>query len=264
MPFVENQGVKIYWDEQGAGAPVLLIMGLGYPSCMWHRIRPGLAIRYRTVALDNRGVGQSDVPPGPYQMALMASDAAAVLDAAGVKRAHIFGISMGGMIAQEFALQYPSRVYSLILGCTAAGGPAAVKAEPAARDLLMARSKMTPDQAMEASVPYIYAPTTPRARIEEDFAIRRKRLTSLQGYMTQLQGILSWEAYSRLPTIKVPTLVIHGESDRLVPPANGRLIAERIPGARLVMLPQASHIFTTDQPEAALAAILDFLSQQGN
>jgi pimeloyl-ACP methyl ester carboxylesterase len=128
----------------------------------------------------------------------------------------------------------------------------------------MARSKMTPDQAMEASVPYIYAPTTPRARIEEDFAIRRKRFTSLQGYMAQLQGILSWEAYSRLSAIRVPTLVIHGESDRLVPPANGRLIAERIPGARLVMLPQASHIFTTDQPKAALAAILDFLSEQSS
>ena len=264
MPFVENQGVKIYWDEQGAGAPVLLIMGLGYPSCMWHRTRPRLAIRHRTIALDNRGVGQSDVPPGPYQMALMASDGAAVLDAAGVKRAHIFGVSMGGMIAQEFALQYPSRVYSLILGCTAPGGPNAVKAEPEARDLLMARSKMTPDQAMEASVSYIYAPTTPRARIEEDFAIRRKRFTSLQGYMNQLQGILSWEAFSRLSAIRVPTLVIHGESDRLVPPTNGRLIAERIPGARLVMLPQASHIFTTDQPEAALAAILDFLSEQSS
>jgi pimeloyl-ACP methyl ester carboxylesterase len=264
MPFVENHGVNIYWDEQGAGAPVLLIMGLGYPSCMWHRTRPGLAIRYRTVALDNRGVGQSDVPPGPYQMALMASDAAAVLDAAGVKRAHIFGVSMGGMIAQEFALQYPSRVYSLILGCTAPGGPNAVKAEPEARDLLMARSKMTPDQAMEASVPYIYAPTTPRARIEEDFAIRRKRFTSLQGYMAQLQGIISWEVYSRLSAIRVPTLVIHGESDRLVPSANGQLIAERIPGARLVVLPQASHIFTTDQPDAALDAILDFLSEQSS
>ena len=264
MPFVENHGVNIYWDEQGAGAPVLLIMGLGYPSCMWHRTRPGLAIRYRTVALDNRGVGQSDVPPGPYQMALMASDAAAVLDAAGVKRAHIFGVSMGGMIAQEFALQYPDRVYSLVLGCTAPGGPNAVKAEPEARDLLMARGKMTPDQAMEASVPYIYAPTTPRARIEEDFAVRRKRFTSLQGYMAQLQGILSWEAYSRLSAIRVPTLVIHGESDRLVPSANGQLIAERIPGARLVVLPQASHIFTTDQPDAALDAILDFLSEQNS
>jgi pimeloyl-ACP methyl ester carboxylesterase len=123
MPFVENQSAKLYWDEQGSGEPLLLIMGLSYPSYMWHRSRPVLAARYRTVALDNRGVGQSDVPPGIYSMALMASDAASVLDAAGVDTAHVFGVSMGGMIAQEFALQYPNRVRSLILGCTAAGGP---------------------------------------------------------------------------------------------------------------------------------------------
>jgi 3-oxoadipate enol-lactonase len=262
MPFVENHGVNIYWDEQGAGPPLLLIMGLGYPSCMWHRMRPNLAIRYRTIALDNRGVGQSDVPLGPYPIALMASDAAAVLEAAGVKRAHTIGVSMGGMIAQEFVLQYPDRVQSLVLGCTAPGGSQAVKAEPGARDLLMARSEMTPDQAMEASVPYIYASSTPRARIEEDFALRRKCFPSPRGYMAQLQGILSWEAYSRLSAIQAPTLVIHGESDRLVPSANSRLIADRIPGAKLLILLQASHIFTTDQPEASLDAIFDFLSAQ--
>ncbi|MGA2021450.1 MAG: alpha/beta hydrolase, partial [Candidatus Sulfotelmatobacter sp.] len=116
MSFVQNQGTKLYWDEQGRGEPVLLIMGLGYPSCLWHRTRPVLAQDFRTVALDNRGVGLSDVPPGPYSISTMASDAAAVLDAAGVSRAHIFGISMGGMVAQEFALQYPARTRSLILG----------------------------------------------------------------------------------------------------------------------------------------------------
>ena len=101
-------------------------MGLSYPAYMWHRSRPVLAKSYRTIALDNRGVGQSDAPPGVYPIALMASDAAAVLDAAGIESAHVFGASMGGMIAQEFALQYPNRVRSLILACTAAGGPHAV------------------------------------------------------------------------------------------------------------------------------------------
>src|SRR5579863_1430130 len=106
MAFVENEKANIYWDEQGQGAPVLLIMGLGYASSLWHRIRPALAQCYRTIAFDNRGVGLSDVPRGPYSIATMASDTAAVLDAAGVSDAHAFGISMGGMIAQEFALQY--------------------------------------------------------------------------------------------------------------------------------------------------------------
>jgi len=108
MSFVENRGARIYWDEQGSGEPLLLIMGLSYPSYMWHRSRPDLAKRFRTTALDNRGVGQSDAPPGVYSMALMASDEAAVLDAAGIESAHVFGVSRGGMIAQEFALQYPN------------------------------------------------------------------------------------------------------------------------------------------------------------
>jgi pimeloyl-ACP methyl ester carboxylesterase len=110
MPFAENHGVRIYWDEQGQGEPLLMIMGLGYTAHMWYRARPLCAVHYRTVAFDNRGVGRSDVPPGPYSIELMASDAAAVLDAAAVRSAHVLGVSMGGMIAQEFALQYPERV----------------------------------------------------------------------------------------------------------------------------------------------------------
>src|SRR5262245_29248257 len=108
MPFIENHGAKIYWDEQGEGEPVLLIMGLGLASVMWFRTRPILAARYRTIALDNRGVGRSDVPAGPYPISLMATDAAAVMDSSGCDSAHIYGVSMGGMIAQEFALQYPT------------------------------------------------------------------------------------------------------------------------------------------------------------
>ena len=116
MPFTENRGVKIYWEEEGKGAPVLLIMGLGWPSYMWYRTKPLVAKQYRTITFDNRGAGRGGVPPGPYPLATMASDAAAVLDAAGVESAHFYGVSMGGMIAQEFALQYPKRVKSLILG----------------------------------------------------------------------------------------------------------------------------------------------------
>jgi 3-oxoadipate enol-lactonase len=261
MSFVENQGVKIYWDEQGSGEPLLLIMGLSYPSCMWHRSRPVLAQRFRTIALDNRGVGQSDAPPGVYSIMLMASDAAAVLDAAGVESAHLFGVSMGGMIAQEFALQYPKRVRSLILGCTAAGGPHAVRAEPAALQALT-RQGMTPEESMEAIIPFIYDAATPRERIDEDMAIRMKWYPTPQGYAGQLQGIFAWEAYSRITRIAAPTLVIHGETDRLIPPANARLITARIPGAKLALIPRASHIFDSDQPDTARHAILEFLSAQ--
>ncbi|MFZ0771494.1 MAG: alpha/beta fold hydrolase [Candidatus Sulfotelmatobacter sp.] len=258
MSFVENQGVKLYWDEQGRGEPVLLIMGLGYPSSLWHRSRPVLAQHFRTVAPDNRGVGLSDVPPGPYSIATMASDADAVLDAAGVSSAHIFGVSMGGMIAQEFALQYPARTRSLILGCTSPGGPSALRAERKVSDILMARG-MTMEQAREAIVPYLYDAATPRQKIEEDVSLRRRCLPSLEGYTAQLQGILAWEGYSRLSQIAAPTLVIHGRSDALVPPGNGELIAGRIPGAKLVLLEHASHLFLTDQTRAAHKEILGFL-----
>lgn len=258
MTFAENAGTKLYWDEAGQGAPVLLIMGLGWASNMWHRTRPVLASRYRTIAFDNRGAGRSGVPPGPYSIAALASDAAAVLDAAGVEAAHLVGASMGGMIAQEFALQYPKRVRSLILGCTAAGGPSAVRAAPEVTKVLTARD-MSLEEAAVAMLPYIYDSSTPLERVEEDLAIRRQWLPRPEGYFAQLQGIFSWEAYSRLPQIKAPTLVIHGDSDQLVPPGNGELIAARIPGAKLVMLARASHIFTTDQPEAAQQVIVEFL-----
>ncbi|HEX9112162.1 MAG TPA: alpha/beta fold hydrolase [Terriglobales bacterium] len=258
MPLVENQGTKIYWDEHGQGEPVLLIMGLAYPSCMWHRTRPVLAQHFRTVAFDNRGVGLSDVPPGPYSIATMASDAAAVLDAAGISRAHVFGVSMGGMMAQEFALQYPARTRSLILGCTSPGGPSAVRAESNVIDVLLMRG-MTPEQAREAILPYIYDANTPREKIEQDVILRQPWLPSPEGYMAQLQGILAWEGYSRIAQIAAPTLVIHGESDALVPPGNGELIARRIPGAKLVLLEHASHLFLTDQTQVANKEILEFL-----
>jgi 3-oxoadipate enol-lactonase len=258
MSFVENQGTKIYWDEQGQGPPILLIMGLGYTSAMWHRTHPALSQHFRTIVFDNRGVGLSDVPPGPYSIATMASDAAAVLDAAGVARAHVLGVSMGGMIAQEFALQYPARTRSLILGCTAAGGPSAVRAESKVVDVLMARG-MTPEQAREAILPYIYDAATPRRKIDEDIRVRQPWLPSPEGYMAQLLAILAWESYSRIAQITAPTLVIHGKSDALVPPGNGELIAGRIPGAKLVLLEHASHLFFTDQTEAAHREILEFL-----
>ena len=140
MPYADNHGTRIYWEERGAGDPLLLIMGLGYTSEMWYRMAPLLSARYRTILYDNRGVGRSDAPEGPYPIATMADDAAAVLDAAGVDRAHVFGVSLGGMIAQELALRYPAPVRSLVLGCTHCGGAQAVPPSEEARKVLAARA----------------------------------------------------------------------------------------------------------------------------
>lgn len=261
VPFVENRGAKIYWDELGQGQPILLIMGFSYPSDMWHRARPKMAESHRTIALDNRGIGRSTCPPGPYSMKLLASDAAAVLDAANEKTAHIFGVSMGGMIAQEFAVQYPQRVRSLILACTSPGGWHSVKPGIHVLTTLMARPTMTPERAREAFIPIIYASSTAPELIDEDMAILKNWIATPAIYRAQLKAILFWQAYSRLPQIKAPTLVIHGLQDQLVPSKNSEIIASRIPGARLVLIPDAGHIFGTDQPEAAQQAVSSFLRE---
>jgi len=261
MPTIDSNGCPIYWEESGTGAPVLLIMGLGYTLDMWHRTRPVIDKHYRTIVFDNRGVGKSGVPAGAYEIAQMAADAASVLDAAGIERARIFGISMGGMIAQEFALEFPERVDRLILGCTACGGKESVPASKEVRDVLMARATMTPEQGVEAMVPHIYDRSTPRARIDEDLAIRMRSYPTAEGYLGQIQGIVAWSCFDRLGSIRAKTLVIHGETDELVPPENGRIIARAIPGAELLMLEHASHIFTTDQPEKSHAAILEFFAR---
>jgi pimeloyl-ACP methyl ester carboxylesterase len=238
-----------------------MIMGLGATLDWWYRTLPVVSRSYRAILFDNRGVGRSEQPPGPYSIAQMAADGAAVLDAAGVGQAHVFGVSMGGFIAQEFALQYPERVDSLVLGCTACGGPHAIRADAEATRILTTRPQMTMDEALEASVPIVYDRGTPRERIDEDFAMRRRTYPAPEAYMAQLQAIYTWQSYDRLPRIAARTLVIHGESDRLVPPGNGKLIAARIPGAKLVLLANAGHLFTTDQPQAAHEAVMSFLSE---
>ncbi|HEV7514505.1 MAG TPA: alpha/beta hydrolase [Candidatus Acidoferrum sp.] len=136
-----------------------------------------------------------------------------------------------------------------------------MQAEPVAIQTLF-RQGMTPEESREAITPFIYDPGTPRERIDEDMAIRMKWYPTPQGYTSQLQGIFGWKAYRRIVQITVPTLVIHGETDRLIPAANAKLIAERIPGAKLVLIPHASHILETDQPAAAHQVILEFLGAQ--
>jgi len=166
---------------------------------------------------------------------------------------------MGGMIAQEFALQYPARVRSLVLACTAPGGPEAQRAGPDVTEVLFSTG-LSPAERARAIVPFIFDSATPRERIEEDLAVLSQLYPIPEGFFAQLQAILAWEAFSRLPQITAPTLVIHGVNDRLVPAANSDLIARRIPSAQLVKVADAGHIFLTDQPEKAHDAILSFLA----
>jgi pimeloyl-ACP methyl ester carboxylesterase len=260
MPYVTSGGADLYWEEEGAGDPLLLIMGLGATLEWWYRIRPELTPLFRTILFDNRGVGRSGVPPPPYSIAQMADDAAAVLDAAAVNRAHVVGFSMGGCIAQELALRHPSRVRTLVLGCTSCGGRDAVPADHDVRAALAVRATMSREDAMRQMAPYTFDASTPREVIEREFQIRLKTTVTNDGFFAQLQAIRDWPGtLSRLPGLTAPTLVIHGETDRLVPPENGRMLARAIPNARLAMLPNASHILFTDQFEPARDALLTFL-----
>ena len=255
-------GARIWWTTEGEGEPVVLVMGLGYPSDMWFRVGPVLAEHYRVLRLDNRGAGRTgDVPGGPYSVEMMADDVLAVLDEAGETSAHVVGASMGGLIAQEVALSAPERVRSLVLACTHPGVAHSVW-DPQAVALLARRGSLTPQEAAEASIPFNYVSATPRERIEQDWAVRLPLASTPAGYLAQAAGSSKWSGLERLPSLRVPTLVVHGEGDRLVPAVNGRLIADAVPGAELVIIADANHLFFTDQPERTNAVLLDWLRRQ--
>jgi pimeloyl-ACP methyl ester carboxylesterase len=262
MPFANSQGAKIYWEQHGSGPPVLLIMGLSFTHEMWFRVLPSLSDSYHAILFDNRGMGRSDVPRGPYRIGQMAADAVAVMDAAGISAAHIVGASMGGMIAQELALRYPRRVLSLLLGCTSYGGLFARWPDFTRRPRNLRWDKSTRPEREAALVPLLYADSTSPERIAEDLQVRCQCIWTYKGFWNQFAGILLWNSYRRLPRIRVPTLVVHGDQDRLVPPQNGRVVAARIPQARFQLIANAGHILTTDQPEACVETIRQFLGQQ--
>ncbi len=246
------------------GEPVLMIMGLSYTLDMWYRLRPSISARYRTILFDNRGIGRSGIPSGPYSMRQMADDAVAVLDAAGVESAYVMGASMGGMIAQELTLRYPNRVRALLLGCSGPGGLLRSKLPQFKRLHMPNNGTETRHQREWAVAPMLYAEATPRERIAEDIAVRLRYPLTPKGFLSQFAAILMWSSYSRLPQISVPTLVVHGDQDRMVPLANGILLAERIPGAKLHLIPGAGHIITTDAPDVVDCEVLRFLDEQSS
>ena len=256
MPFTHRPGARIWWDQSGTGDPILLIMGHAYGGDMWHRVIPDLAASYRVIRFDNRGVGRSSDPAGPYPVPLMAEDALAVLDAAGAASAHVYGVSLGGAIALQLALDHPGRVRSVILGCTAAS------AEGVSRSPLLIRVRsLVPAAALNrVAWKLLYGPDTPTGLRAEDQQIVRRTRCSGRGRRGQLAGAASFDVTGRLAEIRVPTLVLHGARDRIVPVASAQRLAGGIAGARLVMFPDAGHVYTTDVPDAASQEVLRFLA----
>lgn len=261
MPYALSGKTRIYWESHGAGEPIVMIMGLSFPLDMWHRVLPAIQDKYRAIVLDNRGVGRSDVPRGPYKISRMAKDVVAVMDAAGIGRAHILGASMGGMIAQELALRFPERVISLILGCTSCGVLRAKRPDLKKFPGFRGWGKMTAEQRARAVIPLLYSPTTTRARIEEDIAVRLKNYPSTKGVLNQAVGMLLWKSYRRLPRLRMPVLIMHGDQDRVLPVENAYRIASRISQSKLVIVPGVGHVMTTDRPEFCVDTMLSFLEQ---
>lgn len=255
----------LHWQTTGDGEPVLLIMGLGLSGGAWWRTVPVLAQRLRVITFDNRGVGRSRAFSYAYTTAAMADDAATVLDAVGVERAHVYGISLGGMVAQVLALRHPERVRSLVLGATSPGGPRAVRPTAEVTAFFRRRPRMAPEEAAWESVPINYGPRC-RAehfeRIEEDVAQRLAYPFSERAYRAQLFAAAWHNCLGALSRITVPTLVVHGALDRVVPAANAHLMAERIPGARLRILEGVGHLYPTEEPSAD-RQIARFLADQG-
>jgi 3-oxoadipate enol-lactonase len=225
-------------------------MGLGMNATGWWRTVPVLAdAGLRVISFDNRGVGRSERVPGPYTAAEMADDAVSVLDAAGVERAHVYGISLGGMIAQEVALRHPDRVDALVLGATTAGGADWVPASDEVVAFVRLRAQMTAEHAVWASVPINYARRTRAeggARIAEDIAQRLRYPVEPEFYSAQLAAAHGHDA--RVEDIRAPTLVVHGGEDVLIVPENGKRLVAAIPGAKLSLWPDAAHLYFTDEP----------------
>ena len=226
--------------------PLLLIMGLALSSRAWDRLPQIMAEKFHVITFDNRGTGRSARTRGPYRMQKLADDAAAVIEAAGVASAHVFGISMGGMIAQELAIRHPERVRSLALGCTFASWRKA-KA-PSLRtklDLLMLNLGFVgPRRIGRLLVSAEWHEANPGAALDW---IRRAERTALRFATAQVMAIARHNALPRLSLVKAPTLVITGSADRLVPPVNSEVLARNIPGARLLVLPGAGHCFPLER-----------------
>ncbi|HWE08496.1 MAG TPA: alpha/beta fold hydrolase [Solirubrobacteraceae bacterium] len=255
MPFARNGTVRLHWDSFGEGPAVLLVAGQGMTVDGWWSTIPTLAPWFRVIAFDNRDTGGSSRLAWPYSVGQMANDAVAVLDAAGEQRAHVYGISLGSLVAQEVALRHPDRVEALVLGASSAGGFAAYKPPLSsyAQTFLVRAGTMGPEEAEWAAVPYTYAKKTRRFhpdRIADDIAHRLNSPPEPLAYMHQAAAVATHDAYERLNQVAAPTLVVHGEDDVFVPPANALVLAEKVPGAQLRLWPDAAHMYNIDEPRA--------------
>jgi 3-oxoadipate enol-lactonase len=255
-------GVRIAWERHGEGAPLLLIHGLGYARWGWEPVLPGLAARFDVVLFDNRGIGASDAPPGPYTVAEMAADAVQVLDEVGVERPHVVGTSLGGMVAQELALSYPERVDRLVLACTTPGGPKAYPMPQATVALLAEAVALEPEVALRRFVENALSAWTLANRPEIVERILTHRLATGQdpaAWAAQAAAGATFDAYDRLSGLTAPTLVQTGTEDVVVDPRNSALLCDLLPNWDDAHFPPFGHLFFWESPEGFIHNVTTFL-----
>jgi 3-oxoadipate enol-lactonase len=255
----QNDGIRLAYELRGTGDPLLLIHGLGYGRWGWGPVTDALAEDFLIALFDNRGIGGSDVPPGPYSVADLAADAVTVLDAAGFERAHVLGTSLGGMVAQELALRRPERVARLVLACTTPGGDRSHPMPAQTVRLIAEAPKLAPDVALRRFVENALSPTVRPALVEEIMALRLANPPHQAGWKAQAAAGATFDRLTKLEEIEAPTLVLHGTADAVVDCRNSELLAQRIPGARLELFPGCGHLFFWEEPERFVRLVKEFL-----
>ena len=258
-------GVELAYELHGAGEPLVMIHGAQGDQSMFAAITPTLTDQFQVLTFDQRGSGLSEKPDMIYSMAMFADDTATLMDHVGFASAHILGVSMGGMIAQEFALRHPRKTRSLVLGCTTPGGPNAVRLSDSAFARAYSTQEMSAEERgralAEACFTKGYIEQHPEI-IPEMIASRRQRPIDPIALGHRMKAVYAHDTYDRLPQISCPTLVITGKDDVLISWENSRILAERIPRAKFVLLDPAGHLFWGEQPEQSREAIRSFLQEQ--
>ncbi|OKI23883.1 alpha/beta hydrolase [Nocardiopsis sp. TSRI0078] len=250
-------GTRIWYDARGEGDPLLLLNGQSLDHEMWDGVHTELARRHRVVRMDFRGTGGSDAPlDDPYTFELFVGDALAVLDELGITRTHVYGFSMGGKVAQTLAATAPERLGSLVLGATAPGGRNEVE-RPRSSTLALRRAGTAEGRDMVAELFY----TPAWADAHPDTVTRILPRGPLRAQRLHFGASTGYDGWDLLPGIGAPTLVVHGEDDVLTPVGNAALLAERIPGARLLVLPGVRHGYLHEAGAKATREVLDFLAE---
>lgn len=264
MPEVRVGDIELHYVEHGEGDPLLLVMGFGGDHLAWGLQISAFAARHRVIAFDNRGVGQSGAPDVPYTTRGMADDAVGLLDALGIERAHVLGVSMGGMIAQELALNHPGRVRTLQLHCTYARPDGYILALVDAWRRI--RTTFDHEQSLRTIALWLFAPATYNERPELVEMLLQSALAnpypqSVTGFLRQGDAVRGHDTLERLGKLRCPTLVSVAEDDVLVPPRFSRELVARIPGAELRTVPRAGHVYFWERPEAFNEMCLDFIAR---